>query len=207
MQGRTREVVMARDHLLRTNRNLGALNAVAAILSQSLNLSNTLESALGRAMDAVFADMGLVYLTDPDGGQSLAATRGVGAQQIAAAAELGAERRGLAGTATASQEGKNTPAQPEPRHGLPPGCVQRLAAVLNVTSLLSATLHAKGETLGAICVGDRRDRPFGQDDQALLDSIATQIALAVRNARLYDALEQEEKARESLLAEHREMLE
>jgi signal transduction histidine kinase len=192
VQGRTRELVLARDHLLRTNRNLGALNAVAAILSQSLNLSDTLESALRRALDAVSADTGLIYLSAPDGGMNLAASRGVPAESLGELVSLPQSQAG--GDANTSA----TP-MPAPKHGLTSACQERLAAGLHITNLLSAPLNAKGETLGAICVGDRPDRPFGQDDQALLDSIATQIALAVRNARLYDALQQEEKARGDLL--------
>jgi len=50
----------------------------------------------------------------------------------------------------------------------------------------AAPLTARGETLGALSLGDTTGRVFTEGDLRLLSAFADQAALAIRNARLYE---------------------
>ena len=59
---------------------------------------------------------------------------------------------------------------------------------LGMTSLIITPLVARGRTLGAIAfVASNSGRRFGEDDLVLAEELASRVALAVDNARLYEA--------------------
>ena len=58
------------------------------------------------------------------------------------------------------------------------------------TSAVAAPLIAKGQTLGAIFLGANRKRAFDNRHIELLNTMAHQVALAIRNAQLYSQLDQ-----------------
>ena len=184
---RTVELRQVRDHLLSTNRNLVALNAVAAILSQSLDLRDTLDVALSRALQAVGAECGLLYVRISGGAPVLAAHHGLNA------AELDAVRR------LQSPDSPPTSRSWWAPHLGEADAYAELARALSRPRLVCVPLEARGEELGRICIAVRQDQGLSEQDQALLTSIAAQMALAVRNAGLYDELQREESARAELL--------
>jgi signal transduction histidine kinase len=51
-------------------------------------------------------------------------------------------------------------------------------------AMLAAPLRSGSETVGALAVGDRRARAFDVEDVETLSSLASQLALAIENARL-----------------------
>jgi signal transduction histidine kinase len=51
-------------------------------------------------------------------------------------------------------------------------------------AVLAAPMRAGGETMGTLAVADRRPRAFEVDDVETLSSLASQLALAIENARL-----------------------
>ncbi|HEX5505257.1 MAG TPA: GAF domain-containing protein [Thermomicrobiales bacterium] len=60
-------------------------------------------------------------------------------------------------------------------------------AAAGVTTVLGAPIVLGDERLGVLLVGSRARRAYAPHDEALLARLATQAALAVRNARLYAA--------------------
>ena len=59
---------------------------------------------------------------------------------------------------------------------------------LGMTSLIITPLMARGRTLGAIAfVASNSGRRYGEDDLVLAEELASRVALAVDNARLYEA--------------------
>src|SRR5207244_5446198 len=58
--------------------------------------------------------------------------------------------------------------------------------VAQARSVLAVPLWAKGAIIGVLCIGDRIDRSFFEDEVTLLQTFADQAAIALENARLFD---------------------
>jgi signal transduction histidine kinase len=72
-------------------------------------------------------------------------------------------------------------------------------------SLLIAPLLVNGQVIGTLGVSrDRGGQPYGEEDQAFLQSLADRAALAISNARLYDSVR---AGRERLQALSRRLVE
>ncbi len=75
-----------------------------------------------------------------------------------------------------------------------------LYAALDIRTVVGASMLREGQLVGLLNVftfGEPRE--FSYDELTLLKGLAAQAALAIANARLYDALQQEERARAGLL--------
>jgi len=59
-------------------------------------------------------------------------------------------------------------------------------------------LLVKGSVIGALGMGDREGRTFGREEIELAQAFADQAAIAIENARLYEAAERRRQAAESL---------
>jgi PAS domain S-box-containing protein len=66
------------------------------------------------------------------------------------------------------------------------GDFQDRLEVAQARSVLAVPLRAKGAIIGVLCIGDRIDRPFFEDEVALLQTFGDQAAIALENARLFD---------------------
>ncbi|HEX7049274.1 MAG TPA: CHASE domain-containing protein [Longimicrobiales bacterium] len=71
---------------------------------------------------------------------------------------------------------------------------------IGVRSLLTVPLVARGRTLGAFTFATTGDHRLDQDDVALADELARRAALAVDNARLYEAAQAASEAKSDFLA-------
>ncbi len=69
----------------------------------------------------------------------------------------------------------------------------------NVGSTLAVPLMARGETLGALVLGDVPDRTYSVRELELVAAFGAQAALALDNARLFAASEQRRRTAESLV--------
>lgn len=72
-----------------------------------------------------------------------------------------------------------------------------LAGNEQLRGILGVPLHAQGSTFGVLFVSDRAARPFADHEVSLLAGLAGHAAVAVENARLFDA---ERRAAEELRA-------
>jgi signal transduction histidine kinase len=75
-----------------------------------------------------------------------------------------------------------------------------LVARLGCRSAITAPLATRGRTFGAITVLDARPGRHGPDDLQLLEELANRAALAVDNARTYQAAQQAAETRRDLVA-------
>lgn len=72
---------------------------------------------------------------------------------------------------------------------------------LEVRSLISVPLHARGRSLGVLTVGSEDPaRRYGEVDLALARELATRASLLLDNSRLYREAQQATRAREEILA-------
>jgi signal transduction histidine kinase len=73
-----------------------------------------------------------------------------------------------------------------------------LMARLDIATVMSVPLSARGKTFGAMSFG-ASGRHYGADDLALAENIGTRVAAALENARLYDLAREAIRARDELL--------
>jgi len=179
--------------VLRHNRELAALNAIASVVSRSLDLAEVLPATLETIMSLLEMRAGAVYLLDSEHEQLVVrAQQGFstpGAQVLSRAYwRVG---QGIVGRVAESGE----PALLEDLAGIEPW-VSIVAAETDATdgtsdtslSLLCVPLPAKNRVLGALAVLRTRSPGFTTPDQSLLAAIGQQIGISVENARLYTEL-------------------
>jgi signal transduction histidine kinase len=79
---------------------------------------------------------------------------------------------------------------------------QQFDAVTGVTSrsLLCVPIATRGRVIGVVQVLNRRSGPFTEDDQRLLEALASMGGVAIENARLYGQLEQKVEERTAALS-------
>ncbi len=85
----------------------------------------------------------------------------------------------------------------DPRFTVPDWTRQQLGADA-YRSELAIPLAAGGEVLGSLTLGDARGRVYEEEELRLLSAFASQAALALRNARLYEETRQERREAEVL---------
>jgi diguanylate cyclase (GGDEF)-like protein len=173
--------------LMRRNRELQSLNAVALAVNRSLSPEAILDGAVGGIIETLGLAAGWVHLLDSGGGHlTLHAWRGVepsppdalrslapGGGRTWAALEgsepsLFADARGVEGLDTGDE------ADPQPCGLIP--------------------LRFQDRKLGVFTVLGQRGQQFSREDAGLLASIGRQVSIALENARLY--AETQRKARE-----------
>ncbi len=144
------------------NRQLLAVNSIAAAVSQSFDLREILDLTLQRIQDALDATAGGIVLSSRGSGEpSTQLSRGLPEEFVRTIAQ-GRVDAVVSGRLDSSGEGAASPRW-----------------------FLTAPLKAKGQVLGAICVARSSDPGFSPEDGRLLTAIGHQVAIAVENARLF----------------------
>ena len=180
---RVRAVLRSREAeraLARRNRELAALNAIAASVGQSLHLETVLEQALERTLEMLDFEVGGICLADENHGKSvLHKYRGVSSQFVAA----------VHGTHATDGLWKQAMVNGQPifldnrsRHPvMAPALRQEGLKALGCIPLKSGQ-----RILGLLAVASRQHETVSQRDQEILVAIGHQIGMAIENARLYE---------------------
>lgn len=168
---------------------LATLNAVAALVSGSLNLNDIMNAALNKAMDLMHMEVGTAYSL-PEGEAPadeqylvLAARQGLSDKFV----ERVGRRRWL-GTAMQIAGQTREPLvwlvknYPDPQ-------VKQALELEGVQQVINVALLAKGRVVGAFNLGTRKAREVTADERRLLAAVGQQVAVAVENARLYEQAE------------------
>jgi signal transduction histidine kinase len=183
-----------RETLVRRNRELSALNAIAEALSSSLRSEQILSTALDAVLRLTGVEVGAIFVAQDQSDElTLAAHRGT-SQEAAEAMIRFHQADGACGGAAASQR---------PRLVLDVSRYRGAAASSlkkdNLHSIVDVPLIANGTAIGSLCVGTRARRDFCPEEVTLLSAIASQIAVALENARLYSEVARKEHIRGELL--------
>lgn len=167
--------IQAMSHILmRRNRELQALNAVALAASRSLRPEEILQGALTETVESLELESGLVHLLDPQG--HLLLETAVGGEAPPPALSRIPPDSGWAWRTLRGEEPLVVPdAAAEGLHGTG-GATRPLAAV---------RLGLHGPPLGVLTVLGRPGQALGEDECRLLTAMGRQVALALENARLY----------------------
>lgn len=192
-----RDVTEAKElefKLAEANRNLVALNTIASVVSQSLNLNKILGNAVDRTLEIMRVNASGILLLDEER-QVLRyeVSRGFSRNYVAKTYyKMGA---GIIGGVAQTGEPiviDDVLAGREPRDSL---------AMEGMRALVCVPLRAKEKSLGALIIASRDFRRFSAEDVRLLESIAAQIAISVENAKLHKEVRYHDEIRGELLRE------
>jgi nitrate/nitrite-specific signal transduction histidine kinase len=176
------QVAIRTQELAARSSELEALNAVATVVSHSLDLERILADALDKTLQAMETEAGGIYiLNEREQVLEVAAHRGFSSEFVAAIDRLSVGE-GLSGLVAEIDRALIVPdVSNDPR-------LTRMAVRdEGLHSLAIAPLHSKGKVLGTLFAVTRGYREFGERDVQLLTSIADQIGVALDNARLFGA--------------------
>lgn len=172
---------------------LATLNAVAAVVSQSLDLEKILDDALAEIMADMGFEAGVAFMLPERGGQEdevrLIASRNLPADVLASIRTRPPEYLEQRLTAL---EG-----QPAP---LPMSSIsEELRGLLEPAgwrSVIQIPINAKGTVFGALMLLTRREPDSSPEQLSSLAALGNQIGMAVDNARLYEHAEESAAAAE-----------
>ncbi len=166
-------------------KELAALNAVAAVVSHSLNLQDILSRALDKTIEVVGVEAGGIYLLREDTQVLIiAAHKGLSAQFVA---EIDNLEVGEGFSGRVAQTGEPLVVRDL---STDPRLTRSVARESGFHSLAIAPLLSRATVLGTLFVVTRGRREFSQQEVELLTAIGAQIGVAVENARLYEQAQQ-----------------
>ncbi|MFQ5873696.1 MAG: PAS domain S-box protein [Dehalococcoidia bacterium] len=173
----------AKEEILRRNRELAALNAIAAVSSQSLDLKEVLNATLDKILEVMAAQGGTIYLLDERGEELvLAVHRGMPDEVVADASRIKVKSNAN-GQVTSSEELIKVGNLLDYASYYPTISVAQAQGPIPFASV---ALRAKGKWQGVLNVLSSAGNGFGTEEKLLLLSIANQMAVAIENARLYE---------------------
>lgn len=168
-----RLVERMQGRLLRRNRELSALNAVGAVLTESLELEEMMGRALEKVLEVTQTRAGVVFVQDESGtmvpfggrGQGYEALLGLGGGMLEEAADSVILRtpRETAKAASAAVE------------------------AAGLAFFVVIPLRAKGRVLGMMAIASDEERRLDEGEKDLLNTIGSHIGVAVENSNLYGA--------------------
>ena len=192
-----RDVTEARELELRVakaHRDLVALNIITSVVSQSLDLDTVLSSALDKTLEIMEASTGGILLFDEER-QMLCYRVHRGLSDRYAGEMCLSLGEGIAGRVAQTGEAILVEdISTDPRAARPD-----LITAEGLRAFASVPLRSKDKVLGVINIASYAARQFSSEDGRLLDSIATQIAVAVENAKLHQEVQRKEEIRGELL--------
>jgi PAS domain S-box-containing protein len=193
----------AEEALLARTRQLEAVRVVSTEITRELDLTTLLGLLTRRAAELTGATSGVVSLWD-EAAQNLVprAWHGLGEWMREMLLRLG---EGVTGTVAARREGMIVNDFRDSPLALPV-FLERT----EITAVLAEPLGYRDRLVGVITINNEGSgRSFTQDDQQLLSLFAAQAAIAIENARLYQAAQHdiaERKRAEETLRHEKEVL-
>ena len=173
----------AEEILKRRSEALAALNNAGQALTSTLDLDMVLMQAMSEARAMLSAEAASVLLHDPTTNELVfAASDGPGSQDLLG--ERMPAEAGIAGwTLREAQPMLIKDAQEDPRF------YADIDTTTGMTthSLLAVPLKYKDKVIGVIEAVNRSDRHFDEHDLEILSILAGSAAIAIENARLYEA--------------------
>lgn len=179
-----RDITQARQRqqqLLRRNRQLAALTALAEVANSSLNIDEIARNTLEVALESTGMSGGCIHLADVKQ-QMLHLYLQLGLPEEFVA-EIGALKwgEGLPGYVASSGQAVvvddltvGTPAVPS------------MAARHGFRAVISVPVKAKGELLGTLSMANRQEFEFTPEVVEMVTAMGNQLGIAAANARLYE---------------------
>ena len=166
--------------------DLTALNAMAAIVNESLDVDEILNRALDEALRQVGVEAGAVLLLDEEAGElALVAHRGI-SEDFARAAQRLKLGEGLAGRA--AQTGQPVVMGEVDEY---PGALKAFVEKDRIQSVAGVPLLGRTGVIGVMNLVTRNPHYFDAAGLELLTSLGRQIAVGMEKAHLHEAVQRE----------------
>jgi len=162
-------------------RKLGALNQMAAILSESLQLDDVLSRAVRNVVDVTKVDVAMIALVDEEAGELVVSAHHGASQEFVL--RVGRMKVGHGFQDRVTESGELVLVEDAFQHY---DVARQAVKQEGIRSHLVVPMKAKGRVAGTLYVATRSVRRFLKDDVELLTAIANQIGVAADNARLYE---------------------
>ncbi|MBL7208730.1 MAG: PAS domain S-box protein [Dehalococcoidia bacterium] len=171
----------AEESLRRRNVELAALNAVAAAVSQSLNLDEILNDTLDKVLEVLEIEAGGILLMN-EGAKELVFTvyRGVSKEFLEGARSV---RVGESLPGRVAQSGEPIIMEDVSNE---PKLMRMGLAKEGLRSFAAVPLKSKAKVLGVLVLGTHEQRPLAAQEIDLLISVGNTIGVAIENATLYE---------------------
>jgi len=180
--------------ILESNRYLLALNAIGAVVSQTLDLDSVLNAALEKTLELINADAGYILLLDEQS-HTLRCIAQRGLTSAFAGGSSGiAVGDGVAGKV--AERGETIVVDDLSGN---PAAAGRLTIEENLKAVIGVPLKSKERVVGVLNLGSRSPRLFSRQETQLLSAIGSTLGIAVENARLYHDVRLKEETRTELL--------
>jgi GAF domain-containing protein/anti-sigma regulatory factor (Ser/Thr protein kinase) len=162
-------------------KELAALNAIAAAVSQSLDLNDVLNNALDKTLEVMETEAGGIYLLDERTGVlNIVVQRGFEPDFVAGIDKL---KLGEGFSGHVAKSGQPLLVRDI---STDPHFTRMVVQAAGLRSAAIIPLSSKGKVLGTFFTIARSDREFSEQDVQLLTSIGHQIGVAIENTRLYE---------------------
>ena len=195
LEGAQTERKRAEEGIEQRNRELATLNAIATVVSQSLNLDEILNAGLDKVLELMHLNVGGIYLADPERRKlDLIVHRGISKELAHEIESVSVDEKTLEVAMAESKLRRfilSVTAAIKYRVELKRIMSATKKEGLSVASGVPVLLQAKEEILGLMIVASRVPRQYSAVEVQLLTFIGQQIAVAIENARLYGATQRE----------------
>jgi len=177
----TIENLRARVSALEKNeQRLSALNAISALINQSMEFRDVLHITADKILEVMEADAIMVFLLDEETDELvLELYQGLSSNFVT---EVRRIKVGEGFNGTVAANGEPLVIEDITTHPL----LSRQAVINEgLRSQLIVPLKSKGKVIGTLCAAKRRPANFDRDDMELLSSIGNHIGANLENVRLY----------------------
>ncbi|HXI83013.1 MAG TPA: GAF domain-containing protein [Verrucomicrobiae bacterium] len=179
-----RDVTQARQRqqqLLRRNRQLAALTALAAVANSSLNIDEIARNTLEVALESAGMNGGAIYLADLKLQQlRLYLQMGLPDKFVE---EVGVLKWGEGTPGYVAASGQAVVIGDMTVH---PPAVPSMAAPYGFRAIIVVPVRAKGELLGTLALVNRQPIEFTPEVVEMITAMGNQLGIALVNARLYE---------------------
>jgi PAS domain S-box-containing protein len=179
-----RDVTQARQRqqqLLRRNRQLAALTALAGVANSSLNIDEIARNTLAVALESAGMNGGAIYLADLKVQQlRLYVQMGLPDKFVE---EVGVLKWGEGTPGYVAASGQAVVIGDMTAH---PPAVPSMAAPHGFRAVIVVPVKAKGELLGTLALVNRQPMEFTPEVVEMITAMGNQLGIAVANARLYE---------------------
>jgi PAS domain S-box-containing protein len=182
------------DEIRRRVDQLAAINAVAATVSQSLDLQVTMQTALEAVLNVIRVDSAGISLVDETAGELvLRAQRGWRYDFVTQPMRIPLDK-GMSGIVVKNDEIMVTgDVTGDPRLAVPEFAFE------GVQAQALAPMHARGRVVGILSVMNHEPYEFTDDQITVLRVIADQVGVALDNARLYESTKEQSSRLSAIL--------
>lgn len=192
LAGSRQALEISNEQLRRRNHELAVLYELAHMASQQLDAEQILRHGLNITLSLSGLSAGRIMLLDPDQSLSIRVQQNLPDSLVEAPALIDLAARGIANDAPLFIADVRT----EP--SLPPDFVEKCGAA-NFRVCVCLPISTKGKPLGVLSALGNHGATLNAAQITLLETICTQLAIAIENSRLWEELSQKERVRAQLL--------